>query len=86
LAKKTPAVDLMVAQRVAELRLAAKLTEAELASLAQLHVSKVEALERGERQPMETLSAVAVALNVPVTAFFEGDVVANVSQLKATLH
>jgi transcriptional regulator with XRE-family HTH domain len=83
LTKRIPAVDLLVARRVAAIRSAALLCPAELAKRANLPEEVVLALERGERPTMEALSAISLALGVKITAFFEGEVEGPESAIKA---
>jgi transcriptional regulator with XRE-family HTH domain len=62
----------MVGSNVRRLRLAAKITQAELADRVGVDRSYVSGLEQGQRNPtVVSLWHVAKALDVPVRSFFE---------------
>lgn len=60
-----------VGRRVRELRTRAGMTQERLAERAEISVSFLSMIERGERSPhLETLDRLAYGLNVPVEALF----------------
>jgi len=62
----------MVGDNVRRLRLAAKLTQAELADRVGVDRAYVSGLEQGQRNPtVVSLWHIASALSVPVRSFFE---------------
>lgn len=62
----------LVAQNVRRLRLAAKISQAELAERMGVDRAYVSGLEQGTRNPtVVTLWHIAKALGVPMTAFFD---------------
>lgn len=62
----------MVAENVKRLRLAADLTQAELAARMGVDRAYVSGLEQGQRNPtIVSLWHVAKALSVPMASFFE---------------
>jgi len=64
-----------VGRRIRQLRMSRvgpKLTQEELSEKARISVSFLSMIERGERSPhLETLSKIAVALEVPLAVLFE---------------
>ena len=55
-------------------RMGARMTQEELADKASISVSFLSMIERGERAPhLETLAALAAALQVPITELFTFD-------------
>lgn len=63
-----------VGRRVRQLRNRAALTQEQLAERAQISVSFLSMIERGERAPhLETLEKLAIALEVPVDLLFRLD-------------
>lgn len=56
----------------AAIRIAANLSQAELAARANLPVEEILDLEQGKRQSIVNLSAISFALNLSLEALFEG--------------
>ncbi|WP_373046358.1 helix-turn-helix domain-containing protein [Vulgatibacter sp.] len=66
-----------VGKRVRQLRTQAGMTQERLAERAEISVSFLSMIERGERSPhLETLERLALGLEVPVEALFRPDTVA----------
>jgi transcriptional regulator with XRE-family HTH domain len=66
--------DIRIGLRVRALRRSKGLTQAELAERAERSNEAVSGLERGKYQPtLDTLLAVAKALDVPVSELLDGD-------------
>ncbi len=58
---------------VRKLRLEKGISQEQLAALTNLHRTYIGGIERGERNPsLLNISKIAKALNIPVTALFEG--------------
>ena len=69
--KKKPTLGEIFAERLNSLRARKKLTQSEVAEKANVSVSYVSMLERGQRSPpLETIEALAKALGVPAVSFF----------------
>lgn len=65
-------LGIRLGRRIRELREAAQLTQAELAKLALKSVETISNFERGKTIPsLQTLSALARDLGVPIATFFE---------------
>src|SRR5690606_41094599 len=63
-----------VGRRVRQLRIRAGMTQERLAERAEISVSFLSMIERGERSPhLETLERLAMGLEVPVEALFRPD-------------
>lgn len=63
-----------VGRRVRQLRMLAGMTQERLAERAEISVSFLSMIERGERSPhLETLEKLAFGLEVPVDALFRAD-------------
>ena len=64
-------------QRIRELRLhrrTGRMTQEDLAERADISVSFLSMIERGERSPhLETLASIAQALDVPMADLFQGE-------------
>ncbi|WP_221284850.1 helix-turn-helix domain-containing protein [Mucilaginibacter sp. SP1R1] len=59
-------------ERLRELRISERLSQEELANLADIPISQVGRIERGENNPtLSTIGALAAALKVSINSFFE---------------
>ncbi len=60
-------------QNLRRIRLEHKLSQEDLANLAEMHRTEISALERGKREPrLRTLIRLSAVLEVPLDKFFEG--------------
>lgn len=60
-------------ENLLRIRQARKLSQENVAEMAEIHRTQVSLLERGQQQPLlETVVRLAGALDVPVDALFEG--------------
>lgn len=59
--------------RIRDARLNAKISQESLAELAEVHVSYIGQVERGEKNPsVKVLARIAQALKIPLSHFIEG--------------
>jgi len=67
-----------VGRRVRELRIMSRLTQEQLAERAQISISFLSMIERGERAPhLETLQKLAAGLEVQIEELFRQNVARN---------